>query len=149
MKPFSQQSPVASRQSRAEDSGLPIADSGLPIADSGLPIADSGLPIADCRLPTVALRRCRQPVPGRVAADASGRPVRVTTDRRGFAGGTVVSASGPWRTSGEWWDMGASKAGAAGGWDRDEWDVTLTDGGSYRVFMDRATGGWFIDAICD
>ena len=142
MKPFSQQSPVASRQSRAEDSGLPIADSGLPIADSGLPIAD-------CRLPTVALRRCRQPVPGRVAADASGRPVRVTTDRRGFAGGTVVSASGPWRTSGEWWDMGASKAGAAGGWDRDEWDVTLTDGGSYRVFMDRATGGWFIDAICD
>jgi len=108
--------------------------------------------------PPPALRRCRQPVPGRVAADASGRPVRVTTDRRGFAGGTVVSASGPWRTSGEWWDTGAGeagraggagKAGAAGGWDRDEWDVTLTDGGSYRVFMDRATGGWFIDAICD
>ena len=39
------------------------------------------------------LRRCRQPVPGRVAADAIGRPVRVTTDRRGFAGGTVVRAS--------------------------------------------------------
>jgi len=38
---------------------------------------------------------------------------------------------------------------ARAGWDRDEWDVTLTDGGSYRVFMDRATGGWFIDAICD
>ncbi len=126
MKPFaSQQSPVDSRQSWA---------------------ADSGLLTADCRLPTVVLRRCRQPVPGRVAADASGRPVRVTTDRRGFAGGTVVSASGPWRTSGEWWNTGA---GAAGGWDRDEWDVTLNDGGSYRVFMDRATGGWFIDAICD
>ncbi len=107
------------------------------------------------------LRRCRQPVPGRVAADASGRPVRVTTDRRGFAGGTVVRASGPWRTSGEWWNIRAGeageageagragKAGGAGGWDRDEWDVTLNDGGSYRVFMDRATGGWFIDAICD
>jgi protein ImuB len=88
------------------------------------------------------LRRCRQPVPGRVAADAVGRPVRVTTDRRGFAGGTVVRASGPWRTSGEWWNPQA-------GWDRDEWDVTLNDGGAYRVFMDRVTGGWYIDAIYD
>jgi protein ImuB len=88
------------------------------------------------------LRRCRQPVPGRVAADAGGRPVRVTTDRRGFAGGTVVCASGPWRTSGEWWNPQA-------GWDRDEWDVTLNDGGAYRVFMDRVTGGWYIDAIYD
>ncbi len=91
---------------------------------------------------TTVLRRCRQPVPGRVAADAVGRPVRVTTDRRGFAGGTVVRASGPWRTSGEWWNPQA-------GWDRDEWDVTLNDGGAYRVFMDRVTGGWYIDAIYD
>ena len=101
-----------------------------------------------------ALRRCRQPVPARVAADAQSRPVRVTTDRRGFAGGTVVRASGPWRTSGEWWNTEAGQAGQAGragqaGWDRDEWDVTLNDGGAYRVFMDRITGGWYIDAICD
>ena len=97
------------------------------------------------------LRRCRHPVPARVAADAESRPVRVTTDRRGFAGGTVVRASGPWRTSGEWWNTAVGEVGRAGGagWDRDEWDVTLNDGGSYRVFMDRATGGWFIDAICD
>jgi protein ImuB len=101
-----------------------------------------------------ALRRCRYPVPARVAADAQCRPVRVTTDRRGFAGGAVVCASGPWRTSGEWWTTAADKVDRAGGavqpgWDRDEWDVTLNDGGSYRVFMDRATGSWFIDAICD
>jgi protein ImuB len=95
--------------------------------------------------PTSALRRCRQPVPGRVAADASGRPVRVTTDRRGFAGGTVVRASGPWRTSGEWWNTEAGQAG----WDRDEWDVTLNDGGAYRVFMDHVTGSWYFDAIYD
>ena len=64
----------------------------------------------------------------------------------------MVSASGPWRTSGEWWETragGPGKTGVAGSWDRDEWDVTLNDGGSYRVFMDHATGGWFIDAICD
>jgi protein ImuB len=110
--------------------------------------------------PAPALRRCRQPVPARVAADANGRPVRVTTDRRGFAGGSVVRATGPWKTSGEWWLVGAGGAGKAGeaggagragraGWDRDEWDVALNDGASYRVFLDHATNRWFIDAILD
>src|SRR5205823_5598706 len=53
-----------------------------------------------------ALRRCRQPVPARVAL-LDGRPVRVTTDRRGFAGGAVLQCVGPWRTSGHWWAGGA------------------------------------------
>ena len=66
----------------------------------------------------------------------------------------MVRASGPWRTSGEWWAGKVDEAPhlpphSQTGWDRDEWDVTLNDGGSYRVFMDHATGGWFIDAICD
>jgi protein ImuB len=96
-----------------------------------------------------ALRRCRQPVPARVAVDTAGRPVRVTTDRRGFAGGSVRQAVGPWKTSGEWWLLaGAGKAGRAG-WDRDEWDVALGDGGAYRVFLDHQTHAWFIDAILD
>ena len=63
-----------------------------------------------------------------------------------------MSASGPWRTSGEWWETGAGGAGKAGGkgpWDHDEWDVALNDGGAFRIFLDRTTGGWFIDAICD
>jgi hypothetical protein len=155
-----------------------------------------------------ALRRCRQPVPARVAVQ-EGTPVRVTTDRRGFVGGTVVTCVGPWRSSGNWWDAGerlrphraedmgilgsvsasvragggapapvqerrAGQAGSAGGehprvasasnrsippiqsvppippsWDRDEWDVALTDGAVYRIFQDRETGAWFIDAIVD
>jgi protein ImuB len=143
-----------------------------------------------------ALRRCRHPVPARVAV-ADGRPVRVTTDRRGFTGGSVVRASGPWRTSGEWWATGPGGAGRAGGaggageaggsgragqargetaassecsshpphsahqphsrelsyrasaWSRDEWDVSLSDGAMYRIFQDRETEGWFIDAIVD
>ncbi len=94
-----------------------------------------------------AVRRCRQPVAARVVT-ADGRPVKVTTDRRGFAGGTVLRASGPWKTSGEWWLGEAGRAGGAG-WDRDEWDVALSDGATYRVFLDRATSGWFIDAILD
>ena len=116
------------------------------------------------------LRRCRQPVPARVAV-ADGRPVRVTTDRRGFAGGTVTHCAGPWRTSGDWWAEGKSEArsqksevqvqgadchvptsGAAGAgapWNRDEWDVSLNDGAVYRVFRDRDADRWFIDAIVD
>jgi protein ImuB len=137
------------------DSYRPGAFAMQSFAPSHEPRATSHEPRAPSPEPR-ALRRCRQPVPARVAADASGRPVRVTTDRRGFAGGAVMSASGPWRTSGEWWEMeragradGAGRAGGAGPWDRDEWDVALNDGGAYRIFLERSSGGWFIDAICD
>ncbi len=103
-----------------------------------------------------ALRRCRQPVPARVAV-VDGRPVRVTTDRRGFTGGAVTGCAGPWRTSGGWWEQEAGEAGRAGGgpdrpvppWNRDEWDVSLSDGAVYRVFRDRDADCWFIDAIVD
>ncbi|HEX7796223.1 MAG TPA: hypothetical protein VF456_17795 [Vicinamibacterales bacterium] len=88
-----------------------------------------------------ALRRCRQPVPARVAVGSDGRPVRVTTDRRGFAGGGVTACVGPWRTSGEWWQ--------AADWNRDEWDVSLNDGAVYRIFRDRSTEAWFVEAIVD
>ncbi len=69
-----------------------------------------------------ALSRCRQPVPARVAVDA-GRPVRVTTDRRSFAGGAVLQSAGPWRTSGHWWAGGAGKAGGAEGQEGQEGQV--------------------------
>jgi protein ImuB len=102
-----------------------------------------------------ALRRCRQPVPARVAVGPDQRPVRVTTDRRGFAGGGVTACVGPWRTSGEWWEQRAGRAGQAGWageageWDRDEWDVALSDGAVYRIFRDRSADAWFIEAIVD
>jgi len=121
-------------------------------------------PAASALNVVAALRRCRQPVPARVAVDA-GRPVRVTTDRMGFAGGAVLACAGPWRTSGDWWTGeagGAATAGRAGhageagrtgqargAWDRDEWDVALHDGGVYRIFRDRARDAWFVDAIVD
>jgi protein ImuB len=119
-----------------------------------------------------ALRRCRHPVPARVVV-ADGQPVRVTTDRRGFAGGVVMRCAGPWRSSGNWWagDAGSGGSGRSdrpGGentpstytthqtypahsasWNRDEWDVALNDGAVYRIFQDRVTDAWFIDAIVD
>jgi protein ImuB len=100
-----------------------------------------------------ALRRCRQSVPARVLV-ADGRPVRVTTDRRGYAGGAVTACAGPWRTSGEWWADSVSSTHQPhpphlSSWDRDEWDVALADGALYRIFQDRARAAWFIDAIAD
>jgi protein ImuB len=109
-----------------------------------------------------AVRRCRHPVPARVAV-AGDRPVRVTTDRRGFAGGTVRRCVGPWRSSGNWWAGEAGRENSVSptnppdqphpphlpSWDRDEWDVALNDGAVYRIFRDRETDAWFIDAIVD
>jgi protein ImuB len=112
-----------------------------------------------------ALRRCRHPVPARVAM-SEGRPVRVTTDRRGFAGGAVLQCAGPWRSSGNWWSGESGRSGESGGentthathqthtthqtcWNRDEWDVALNDGAVYRIFQDRVTDAWFIDAMVD
>ena len=88
---------------------------------------------------------------------ADGRPVRVTTDRRGFAGGAVLQCAGPWKTSGEWWSGSVSSSHQPypshqphlPSWNRDEWDVALNDGAVYRIFQDRVTDAWFIDAIVD
>jgi len=110
-------------------------------ARSGLCSSTADEPgIGQAREPHVALCRFRVPVPARVAVHA-GRPVRVTTGRRGLDGGAVASAAGPWRTSGEWWRSEK--------WSRDEWDVALADGGIYRIYRDRSRDRWFLDGIVD
>ena len=89
------------------------------------------------------LRRIRPPVAVRVTVDR-GRPVRVFVDRRGMPGGHVQQAAGPWRTSGAWWD-----ASQGAPWDRDEWDVALSDGSICRLFRDRLGECWFLDGVLD
>ena len=96
----------------------------------------------EATVPTLALRRFRIPVPARVRVDR-GRPVRVMTDRAGLSGGSVTTCAGPWRTSGGWWSE------TKGAWDRDEWDLTLSDGGTYRVFRERDADNWFIEGVVD
>jgi protein ImuB len=93
--------------------------------------------------PHVAIRRFRFPVAARVRVDG-GVPVRVTTDRRGLNGGKVETYAGPWRASGGWWIEDRIKS-----WERDEWDVTLSDGATYRVFRERDTDAWFIEGVVD
>ena len=133
------------------------------IRDQGSGIKNlQNLPIPDPRspIPTVALRRFRFPVAARVKMEY-GVPIRVTIDRRGLSGGKVETCAGPWRTSGGWWidsserrsdkpDFVSPKPRSGeGGWDRDEWDVTLSDGATYRVFRERETDAWFVEGIVD
>jgi protein ImuB len=84
------------------------------------------------------LRRFRLPVPARVDLDR-GCPVRVTTMRRGLAGGRVLERAGPWRSSGGWW---------ARKWHLDDWEVALPDG-VYRIVRDRDSNRWFLAGILD
>jgi hypothetical protein len=89
------------------------------------------------------LRRERRCVALQVTV-ASGRPVHIASSRRGIPYGAIVEAAGPWRTSGEWWTTSA-----AGGWNRDEWDVALKSGAVCRVYQDRTTHNWFFEGLYD
>ena len=62
-------------------------------------------------------RVLRPPLVATVEVDADTSPVA-----RDFSGmrGDVIAASGPWRSSGEWWQED--------GWDHDEWDLAIDFG---------------------
>jgi protein ImuB len=82
------------------------------------------------------------------------RPVRVS-----FGGmqGEVVAASGPWRSSGEWWQED--------GWDQDEWDLAIDFAlpgglqeknaswwpqyGVCRIYYDVPRRSWFVRGFYD
>jgi protein ImuB len=90
----------------------------------------------------LALRRFRPAIPARVEVSAEQAPVWIGFSRRK---GRVLHASGPWRSSGDWWD-------ATGEWKRDEWDVHITLDGCaalYRVFRDLQTRSWFVEGMYD
>ena len=82
------------------------------------------------------------------------RPVGVCF--RGMQG-DVVAASGPWRSSGDWWQED--------GWDQDEWDLTIDfrsslgqreqslnawpQRGVYRIYYDAPRRDWFVRGFYD
>jgi protein ImuB len=98
-----------------------------------------------------ALRRFRFPIPARVTVN-EGKPVRVQVDRQGFSSGAVAQVAGPWRTSGNWWQTPAPRTApdrSTEAWDRDEWDVAMTDGTIYRLVVERGVGQWFLEGVID
>ena len=103
--------------------------------------------------PAIGFRMFRPPLPANVQL-GEGRPLRVS-----FRGtrGKVLAASGPWRTSGDWWREDA--------WHQDEWDLEIhfhvpsnrleqspasrPQQGLYRFYYDSICRGWFVRGIYD
>ena len=84
---------------------------------------------------TLALRYLRPPLPAFMEM-SEGRPFLLRTqiwERR------VVITAGPWRLSGDWWGEDS--------WQREEWDVALSDGAVYRVYREKDE--WLIEGIYD
>jgi len=81
-------------------------------------------------------RYFRPPLPATVELDRN-RPLRITASG---IHGRVLKAAGPWRTSGDWWTTTV--------WNRDEWDVALTNNALYRIFREPADR-WFIEGSYD
>ena len=84
----------------------------------------------------LALRYFRPPVEASVRCDTA-RPIRIdATDIHG----NVVTAAGPWRTSGDWWTNDP--------WARDEWDVALSNDKLYRIYCEPSQK-WFVEGLYD
>jgi protein ImuB len=85
--------------------------------------------------PRVALRVFRPPLPAEVAVREGGPAFVSASGVRG----AVLDRAGPWRASGDWWDVAYS---------REEWDVALATG-VYRIFRDRLREAWFVEGELD
>ncbi len=101
----------------------------------------------------MALRRFRPPLAVTVEL-RKGEPVRIAA---GEIRGEVVSVSGPWRNSGEWW-KGEEKTpristdSNGSRWTRDEWDVAVPGNQGialYRIYRDLKSGAWFVEGTYD
>ena len=103
--------------------------------------------------PATGFRAFRPSLPLKVEL-REGHPARISF--RGMRG-EVVAASGPWRTSGDWWQEDP--------WQHDEWDLeihfrfspaihlergsTCPQHGLYRIYYDALRGNWFMRGIYD
>jgi len=122
---------------------------GPVMSESRIPNPEPRIPSPESRV-TTALRRFRHPVPIRVHV-TQGKPSSVSIMRRGLSGGAIDSCAGPWRTSGGWWEarIPNPESRVPDPWDRDEWDVALADGPTYRLFRERHSDKWFLEGVID
>ncbi|MGP0076005.1 MAG: hypothetical protein ACLPWF_29150 [Bryobacteraceae bacterium] len=95
-------------------------------------IANSQKPIANSQ----SFRHFNPPLHAKIDL-IHNRPVRLSAP--GIQG-KVLNAAGPWRTSGDWWTSTA--------WNRDEWDIALSDGALYRIYCEPSQH-WFIEGSYD
>ncbi len=91
----------------------------------------------DTQAPRLSLRRFRPAKYAQVIL-LDNRPARISSPAVNSA---VVTAKGPWRTSGDWWRQNP--------WNRDEWDIETATGGLYRLYRERDSSRWFIEGSYD
>jgi protein ImuB len=118
---------------------------------TGAPV-DKNSAVLRMAKPAKGFRLLRPSVPARVEL-LDGLPVWVLFQGRR---GEIVAASGPWRTSGEWWQDP---------WDQAEWDVEVRfsssaqknkrssnpaiEHGLYLIYYDLRQQGWFLRGMYD
>jgi protein ImuB len=90
---------------------------------------------------TLVLRRFRPPLETSVeVGEDQPHSVRLWKKPR-----RVLAASGPWQSSGHWWNRSSA-------WAREEWDVALnmpSGTGLYRIYRDRLQDRWFVEGMFD
>jgi protein ImuB len=120
-----------------------VADSHLP-TDFGVrpfgprPPRDVRDPARAGRSARLAVRALRPPVGADVRIER-GEPSFV---RSALTRGRVVGCSGPWRTTGHWWDETSRFA-------VDHYDVRIEDGTVMRLCFDWMRRQWLIDGVYD
>ena len=91
----------------------------------------------DCP-PRMALRRMRPPHPVQVRCENQ-RPVAFNDGQQTYS---ILSAYGPWRTSGGWWTSDE--------WRREEWDVVIVqEQQAYLLVNDYKLSRWYLEAVYD
>ena len=125
---------------------------GAEASQSGQQSKSAGRQEPDRCLPTpqLVMRWFRPPLTAWVehrAREVDGKASPVSVIFNG-AKAFVIQASGPWRSSGTWWDHASQ-------WQREEWDVDLNfnslngASGLYRIYRDLQTGQWFVEGMYD
>ena len=106
---------------------------------------ESSTPAGSCEtgFAKLGFRLIRPPLPANVLLQ-EGRPAQITFQKKQW---NVVRASGPWRSSGEWWEENP--------WKEDAWDVEVHSSGEtpssavYCVVFDALQKRWFVRGSYD
>ena len=93
--------------------------------------------------PRMGFRYFYPPLEARVEP-TEGIPKQLWTRR---VQGKILSIAGPWRSSGDWWKPLSVDDKAA--WNRDEFDLLLSDGALYRLVHERVASQWFLEGAYD
>jgi len=123
----------------SENVGTPfVEETHRPDAFKMLRPKFEGIPAANnvFHIEGLKLRRFRPAIRADVQLE-NGTPANINASK---LNGQIERRSGPWRTSGDWWEQQRL-------WNRDEWDVQTREGSLARIY--RENENWFLEGIYD